>query len=73
MYKVNKVQSQTGKSDSGFRILLEDQPQPLPSVSVASTDSLKRLDAHVEQQRGSPTGSPSTERAFHVYVQHFKE
>ena len=54
MYKVNKVQSQTGEI-----ILLEDQSQPLPSPSVfvASMDSYKILDAHIELLRGSLTGS----------------
>ena len=67
MYKVNKVQSQTGEI-----ILLEDQSQPLPSPSVfvASMDSYKILDAHIELLRGSLTGSPSTEMALRSYVQH---
>ena len=55
MNEVNKVQSQTGKSN------FEDQSQPLPSP-YPSTDSLKVLDVHVELQRGSLAGSEWMER-----------
>ena len=53
MYKVNKVQSQTEKSDDFVR-----GPITAFTVSVASTDCSKTLDADVELWRGSPTGSP---------------
>ena len=62
MCKVNKVQSQTGKSDSGNDVFRG--PITTFAVSVAPTDSSKIFDAHVELQRGSPT----TERALGVYV-----
>ena len=71
MYKVNNVQSQSGKSYSGNDFVRK--PITSLSVSIASTNSLKILDAHVELRRWSPPGSPSTERALRSYVQHFTE
>ena len=72
MYKVNKVQSQSGESDSRNYLNVRG-PMPSLSVSVASTDSKKILDAHVELRGGSLTCSPSTERALRIYIQHFTE